>query len=33
VKVALVIAPYYTAISEAQLAAARGVLDKAGVAP
>jgi hypothetical protein len=32
VKVAIVIAPYYTAISEAQLAAARGVLDKAGVA-
>jgi hypothetical protein len=32
VKVALVIAPYYTAIAEAQLAAARGVLDKAGVA-
>ncbi len=32
VKVAIVIAPYYTAISEAQLAAARGVLDRAGVA-
>ena len=31
VKVALVIAPYYTAIAEAQLAAARSVLDKAGV--
>ena len=32
VKVAIVIAPYYTSISEAQLKAARGVLDKAGVA-
>ena len=32
VKVAIVIAPYYTAISQAQLAAARGVLDRAGVA-
>jgi 6,7-dimethyl-8-ribityllumazine synthase len=32
VKVALVIAPYYTSIAEAQLSAARGVLDKAGVA-
>lgn len=31
VKVAIVIAPYYTAISKAQLAAARGVLDGAGV--
>ncbi|MFW5655308.1 MAG: 6,7-dimethyl-8-ribityllumazine synthase [Roseicyclus sp.] len=31
VRVALVIAPYYTAIAEAQLAAARGVLDRAGV--
>lgn len=30
VKVAIVIAPYYTAISEAQLAAARAVLDRAG---
>jgi 6,7-dimethyl-8-ribityllumazine synthase len=27
-----VIAPYYTSIAEAQLSAARGVLDKAGVA-
>jgi 6,7-dimethyl-8-ribityllumazine synthase len=32
VKVAIVIAPYYTSISEAQLDAARGVLDRAGVA-
>ncbi len=32
VKVAIVIAPYYTSVSEAQLAAARGVLDRAGVA-
>ena len=32
VKVAIVIAPYYTSISEAQLTAARGVLDRAGVA-
>lgn len=32
VKVAIVIAPYYKAISEAQLAAARGVLDTAGAA-
>ena len=31
VKVAIVIAPYYTKISNAQLASARGVLDKAGV--
>ena len=31
VKVAIVIAPYYTAISRAQLDAARGVLDRAGV--
>ena len=31
VKVAIVIAPYYTSISEAQLRAARAVLDKAGV--
>ncbi|MDG4647441.1 6,7-dimethyl-8-ribityllumazine synthase [Roseibacterium sp. SDUM158017] len=30
VKVAIVIAPYYTAISQAQLAAARAVLEKAG---
>ncbi len=30
VKVALVIAPYYTKISEAQLASARGVLEAAG---
>jgi 6,7-dimethyl-8-ribityllumazine synthase len=30
-RVALVIAPYYTAIAEAQLSAARGVLDRAGV--
>jgi 6,7-dimethyl-8-ribityllumazine synthase len=30
VKVAIVIAPYYTAIADAQLAAARGVLDEAG---
>ena len=30
VKIALVIAPYYTAIAEAQLAAARAVLDRAG---
>ena len=30
VKVAIVIAPYYTAISEAQLASARGVLEQAG---
>ena len=32
VKVALVIAPYYTAIAEAQLAAARAVLERAGAA-
>jgi 6,7-dimethyl-8-ribityllumazine synthase len=32
VRVALVIAPYYTAIAEAQLSAARGVLDRAGAA-
>jgi len=32
VRVAIVIAPYYTAISQAQLAAARGVLEEAGVA-
>lgn len=31
VKVAIVIAPYYTAISEAQIAAATVVLDRAGV--
>jgi 6,7-dimethyl-8-ribityllumazine synthase len=31
VKVAIVIAPYYTKIAEAQLSAARGVLDRAGV--
>ena len=31
VKVGIVIAPYYTAISEAQLSAVRGVLDGAGV--
>ncbi|MBL4629264.1 MAG: 6,7-dimethyl-8-ribityllumazine synthase [Roseicyclus sp.] len=31
VKVAIVIAPYYTSISAAQLTAARGVLDRAGV--
>ena len=31
VKIAIVIAPYYTAIAEAQLAAARAVLDRAGV--
>ncbi len=31
VKVMIAIAPYYTKIAEAQLAAARGVLDKAGV--
>ena len=31
VKVAIVIAPYYTKISNAQLASARGVLDRAGV--
>ena len=31
VKVAIVIAPYYTKIAEAQLEAARGVLDRAGV--
>jgi 6,7-dimethyl-8-ribityllumazine synthase len=30
VKVAIVIAPYYTAIAEAQLAAAKGVLEEAG---
>src|SRR6056297_184439 len=30
-KVAIVIAPYYTSIAQAQLAAARGVLDAAGV--
>jgi 6,7-dimethyl-8-ribityllumazine synthase len=30
VKVAIVIAPYYTAIAEAQLAAAKGVLEQAG---
>jgi 6,7-dimethyl-8-ribityllumazine synthase len=32
VKIAIVIAPYYTSISEAQLSAARGVLERAGVA-
>ncbi len=32
VKVAIVIAPYYTKIAEAQLTAARRVLDRAGVA-
>ncbi len=32
VKIAIVIAPYYTAISQAQLGAARAVLDQAGVA-
>lgn len=32
VKVAIVIAPYYTKIAEAQLTAARGVLDRAGAA-
>jgi 6,7-dimethyl-8-ribityllumazine synthase len=32
VKVAIVIAPYYTAISKAQIAAATAVLDQAGVA-
>ena len=32
VKVAIVIAPYYTGIAQAQLAAARGVLDAAGAA-
>ncbi len=32
VKVAIVIAPYYTAISQAQVAAAVAVLDRAGVA-
>ena len=32
VKIAIVIAPYYTKIAEAQLAAARAVLDRAGVA-
>jgi 6,7-dimethyl-8-ribityllumazine synthase len=32
VKVAIVIAPYYTSIAEAQLTAARAVLDRAGVA-
>ena len=31
VKVAIVIAPYYTAISQAQIAAATAVLDRAGV--
>ncbi|MEJ6393991.1 6,7-dimethyl-8-ribityllumazine synthase [Gymnodinialimonas sp. 2305UL16-5] len=31
VKIAIVIAPYYTAISEAQIAAATAVLEKAGV--
>ncbi|MBV2360406.1 6,7-dimethyl-8-ribityllumazine synthase [Thalassococcus sp. CAU 1522] len=31
VKVMIAIAPYYTAIAEAQLAAARAVLDRAGV--
>jgi 6,7-dimethyl-8-ribityllumazine synthase len=31
VKVAIVIAPYYTAISQAQIAAATAVLDEAGV--
>lgn len=31
VKVAIVIAPYYTKVAEAQLAAARAVLDRAGV--
>jgi 6,7-dimethyl-8-ribityllumazine synthase len=30
VKIAIVIAPYYTAIAAAQLAAARGVLERAG---
>ena len=30
VKLAIVIAPYYTAIAEAQLAAAKGVLEEAG---
>ena len=30
VKVAIVIAPYYKAISEAQLASARSILDAAG---
>lgn len=30
VKIAIVIAPYYTAIAEAQLAAAKGVLEAAG---
>ena len=30
VKIAIVIAPYYTAISEAQLASARSVIDSAG---
>ncbi len=32
VKVALVIAPYYTKISDAQLASARGILEQAGAA-
>jgi 6,7-dimethyl-8-ribityllumazine synthase len=32
VKVAIVIAPYYTSIAEAQLSASRGVLEMAGVA-
>lgn len=32
VKVAIVIAPYYTKISQAQLASARSVLDRAGAA-
>ena len=32
VKIAIVIAPYYKAISEAQLASARAVLDRAGAA-
>ena len=32
VKVAIVIAPYYTAIAQAQIAAATGVLEAAGVA-
>ena len=32
VKIAIVIAPYYTAISEAQLASARGVLERGGAA-
>jgi 6,7-dimethyl-8-ribityllumazine synthase len=32
VKIAIVIAPYYTAIAKAQIAAATGVLDQAGAA-